>query len=300
LHEIPAAVGTVHGVALSVSAINRYPVKSCRGEGMSHAVVEPWGLSGDRRWMLVDAAGDQVTAREVHRMLLIEPHVTPHGLSIAAPDLPVLNVPFPDGRSRIDCRVHGKPIDGALAGPDAHAWFAKATGVDVRLVYLDDPTQRPTNPAYTDPGDRVSLADGYPLLLTCEASLDALNDFIAERSSGDSAPLPMTRFRPSVVVRNAEAWAEDDWRRIRVGEAEFRVVKGCDRCVLTTIDPWTAQRGAEPIATLARRRAWDGKTWFGVFLVPDTPGVRITLDDVVEALDAAAPGGGPLRSGVTS
>ena len=130
--------------------------------------------------------------------------------------------------------------------------------------------------------------------------MDALNDCIAERSSGDTGPLPMTRFRPTVVVRNAEAWAEDDWRRIRLGEAEFRVVKGCDRCVLTTIDTWTARRGAEPIATLARRRAWDGKTWFGVFLVPDTPGVEIALDDEVEVLNAVAPGGGPLRSGVAS
>jgi uncharacterized protein len=285
---------------MSVSAINRYPVKSCRGEAMSQAVVEPWGLSGDRRWMLVDVAGDQVTAREVHRMLLIAPQIVPGGLAITAPDLPVLSVPVPDGRSRIDCRVHGKPIDGALAGRDADAWFTKATGVDVRLVYLDDPTQRPTNPAFTEPEDRVSLADGYPLLLTCETSLDALNGYLAEGGFAAVGPLPMTRFRPSVVVHGTEPWAEDDWRRIRVGEAEFRVVKGCDRCVMTTIDPWTAEGGKEPIATLARHRAWDGKTWFGVFLVPETPGARVALGDDIDVLAAVAPGGGPLRAAVNS
>jgi uncharacterized protein YcbX len=250
--------------------------------------------------MLVDEAGDQVTAREVHRMLLIVPQLGEAGLSITAPDLPTLTVPFPDGRARLDCRVHGKPIDGALAGPEADAWFAKATGVDVRLVYLDDPTQRPTSPAFTRPDDRVSLADGYPLLLTCEASLDALNDYIADGPRAAAAPLPMRRFRPSIVVHGTTPWAEDDWRRIRLGDAEFRVVKGCDRCVMTTVDPWTAEGGKEPIATLARHRAWDGKTWFGVFLVPDSPGARIAIDDEVEVLEAVAPGNGPLRSAVNS
>lgn len=279
--------------------MNRYPVKSCRGEALSTATVEPWGLQGDRRWMLIDEAGDQVTAREIHRMVLIEPRIHMDGLSITAPDLPVLDVPIPDGRNRIDCRVHGKPIDAALAGTEADAWFGKATGTDVRLVYLDDPTQRPTNPDFTTPDDRVSLADGYPLLLTNEASLDALNDRIAEGrlpDNADSGPLPMRRFRPSIVVHGADPWVEDDWRTVRVGAARFRVVKGCDRCVMTTIDPWTAAGGKEPIATLARHRAWDGKTWFGIFLVPDTPGARIAVGDDVEVLAAVEPGGGPLRA----
>jgi uncharacterized protein len=283
---------------MSVTAINRYPVKSCRGQALSSATVEPWGLQGDRRWMLVDAAGDQVTARESHRMLLIEPRIAAAGLSVTAPELPVLDVPLPNGRDRIDCRVHGKPIDAALAGADAHTWFAKATGADVRLVYLDDPTQRPTNPLFTTPDDRVSLADGYPLLLSNEASLNALNDHIAEGPLADDGPLPMVRFRPSIVVRGADPWTEDDWRAIRVGGARFRVVKGCDRCVLTTLDPWTGAGGKEPIATLARHRAWDGKTWFGMFLVPDTPGARIAVGDDVEVLAAVTPGGGPLRAAV--
>ena len=138
-------------------------------------------------------------------------------------------------------------------------------------MYLDDPTRRPTNPAYSLDGDRVSFADGYPLLLTSEESLDALNDWIAEGPRAAEGPVPMRRFRPSVVVSGAPAWAEDGWRRLRIGPVTFRAVKGCDRCVLTTVDPDTAAKGHEPLFALARHRRWDGKIWFGVNLIPDAP-----------------------------
>ncbi|HZZ53760.1 MAG TPA: MOSC domain-containing protein, partial [Trebonia sp.] len=99
----------------------------------------------------------------------------------------------------------------------------------------------------------------------------ALNDWILEGPRFAEGPLPMTRFRPSVVVAGAPAWAEDGWRRLRIGEVTFRVAKGCDRCVLTTVDPDTAVKGKEPLVTLARHRRWDGKVWFGVNLIPDAP-----------------------------
>ena len=108
-------------------------------------------------------------------------------------------------------------------------------------------------------------------------------------------PLPMTRFRPNVVVSGVEPWAEDDWRRIRIGDAVFRAVKGCARCVLTTIDPDTADREKEPIASLAKVRRWDGATWFGINLVPDTHGVTIRVGDEFEVLESVPPGAGPIR-----
>jgi uncharacterized protein YcbX len=105
----------------------------------------------------------------------------------------------------------------------------------------------------------------------------------------------MTRFRPNVVVSGTTPFAEDGWRRIRIGAAEFRAVKGCDRCVMTMTDPDTAARGKEPIATLARHRQWDGATWFGMNLVPDTPGVTISLGDPVEVLESVEAPNGPPR-----
>ena len=241
---------------LTLRAINRFPVKSCRGQSLDEATVEPWGLAGDRRWMLVDDNGVQVTAREVPPLVLVRP---------------------------------------VLRDPAAHAWFGRVVGRPVRLVYLDDPLRRAPDPRFAAPDDRVSLADGYPLLLTTTASLDALNDLIAAGPRSEEGPVPMTRFRPNVVVDGAGPWAEDGWRRVRIGRATFRAVEGCERCVFTTINPDTAAKGKEPIATLARHRRWDGATWFGMNLIPDTPGARIAVGDEVEVLAAAAAADGPPR-----
>jgi uncharacterized protein len=169
-------------------------------------------------------------------------------------------------------------------------------GEPVRLVYLDDPMRRRPNPAYSREGDRVSFADGYPLLLTGEGSLRELNDLIAAGPLAAEGPLPMRRFRPNVVVAGAPPWAEDGWRLLRIGDVVFRAVKGCDRCVLTTIDPDTAVKGKEPIATLARCRRWDGKVWFGVNLIPDSPGRTgaIRVGDPVQVLEQSD-ADGPLR-----
>lgn len=280
---------------MQLTEIRRYPVKSCRGESLSEAVVEPWGLAGDRRWMLVDPDGAALTAREVNELVLVQPELMPGGLRVVAAGTPgPLDVRAPRG-ARVPVTLFGSTFEATPAADEAHAWFTRLLGRDARLVWLDDPTRRPTSADWSEPGDRVSLADGFPLLVTTEESLTALNDELLARTQGAEEPMTMTRFRPNVVVTGAAAWAEDDWRRVRVGDAVLRAVKGCARCVLTTVDPDTAQRGREPIATLARIRRYDSATWFGVNLVPDTPGVTIRVGDPVEVLDVVAPGAGPIR-----
>lgn len=279
-----------------MTSLARYPVKSCRGQQLAAATLEPWGLAGDRRWMVVDDAGAAITAREVHRLLLVRPELTEGGLHLSAPGLPALDVATAEATDRVVVDVWGSRVPAVAAAAAAHAWFSEVVGRSARLVYLDDPRARPTNPTRTRPDDRVSFADGYPLLLTTQESLDALNERIAEGRHAAEGPLPMTRFRPSVVVQGAPAWAEDDWRVIRISGVTFRAVKGCDRCVLTMLDPQTAAKGMEPIATLARYRRWDRKTWFGINLVPDTHERRgMRVGDEIEIISAVAPGDGPLR-----
>ncbi len=269
---------------ITLTDIYRYPVKSCRGERLTEATVEPWGLAGDRRFMLVDDDDAVVTAREHPRLVLARPRVESGALRAEAPDIAPLVVRVPDGSDLIVVTIWRSRLRAALVSPEADAWFSKVAGMSVRLVYLDDPTRRRPNPAYSRDCDRVSFADGYPLILATRESLDAVNGWIAEGPLAQEGPLPMRRFRPSVVVSGAPAWAEDGWRRLRIGAATFRVVKSCDRCVLTTIDPDTAAKGKEPIATLARYRRWDGKTWFAVNLIPDDLG-PINVGDEVEVLD---------------
>ena len=160
--------------------------------------------------------------------------------------------------------------------------MSAALSASVRLVWLDDPTRRTVDPGYAHEGDTVTFADGFPLLLTSVASLDALNDLIVESGSPEG-PAPMTRFRPNVVVSGAPPWAEDRWTggRIRVGDVTFRVPKPCARCVVTTTDQETGERGQEPLATLGKHRNIDGNLLFGVNLIPDHPG-RIAVGDRVE------------------
>lgn len=268
-----------------LTGINRYPIKSCRGRAVVAAMVEPWGLAGDRRWMLIDDQGHVVTARKYPQLVLVTPELQAGGLLVRAPSTDPLLVLTPDGRALTDVRVWSSELVAALASDHAHAWFSKLAGSPVRLVYLDDPTRRRPNPAYSRDEDRVSFADGYPLLLATEESLTALNDLIAEGPRADEGPVPMTRFRPNVVVAGAPAWAEDGWRVVRIGTASFRAVRACNRCVFTTIDPGTGSKSKEPLTTLARHRRWDGKTWFAINLIPDSPGETLHVGDGIEVVE---------------
>lgn len=281
---------------MTLQSMNRFPVKSCRGQSLQQATVEPWGLAGDRRWMVVAEDGVCVTARERPRLLLVTTELRDDGgLQLGGPDLPSLSVDVPDPTETVEVKVFTNPVVGVAAAAEAHAWFSKLAGEPVRLVYLHDPTGRHPNPRLTRPTDLVSFADAYPLLAANTASLTAVNDWIAEGPRAHEGPLPVIRFRPNLVIEGAPAWDEDGWRRLRIGEALFRAVKGCDRCAITLTDPETAVRGKEPIATLSRHRKWDGATWFGTQLVPDNPGVTISVGDEVEILEAVPAPDGPPR-----
>jgi uncharacterized protein len=282
---LSSAPGSVARVG-ELTAIYRYPIKSCRGHQVSTAVVEPWGLAGDRRWMLVDALGEAVTARKVPRSLLVHPEPTESGLLVRAPGADPLAVTTPTTGETRRVTVFGNPLPAVEADDGASDWFSAVLDIPTTLVYLNDATRRRPKPDYSRPTDRVSFADGFPLLLATEESLAELNRLMLSESAHPGQPLSMTRFRPSVVVNGAPAWAEDRWRRLRIGDAVFRAVKGCDRCVLTTIDPDTGERGHEPLRILAKHRRWAGKVWFGVNLIPDTPGVSIRAGDPVEILEA--------------
>jgi uncharacterized protein YcbX len=170
------------------------------------------------------------------------------------------------------------------------AWLGGVLGVACRLVYLADAEARAVNPEFGAPGDVVSFADGYPLLLCSAASLAALN-------AGLAVPVPMLRFRPNLVVEGAAAWAEYDWARVRIGGVVFRAVKPCDRCVVTTIDPETGLQPDpdEPLRTLKMfRRDARGRVLFGQNLVPDGGGI-VRVGDAVEVLTEA---GAPPRAAV--
>lgn len=273
---------------IRVAGLFLHPVKSTAVRPVRAARVTYAGLLGDRRWMVVDAEGDLLSAREEPRLFTIvadTPQTDPSVRSAlvlsqspsAATGLTSLHVDEPGGRA-VDVTLHGNPLRAVPADASATAWVREALGRhDVTLVWCDDPTRRTLNPDHSRPGDHTALADGYPLTLASEASLRRLNDWVAETSTERGEPLPdplpVTRFRPNVVVDgDIEPFAEDGWSGVRIGDVAFRLPKGVDRCVMTTIDASSLHRRHEPIRTLARHRRRDGKTWFAVHLIPDGEG----------------------------
>lgn len=269
---------------MRLSRLRRYPVKSCRGEDLQACEVEPWGLLGDRRWMVVDPSGDVVTAREENRLVLVDPAITEDGLRLRSPGIEDLLVVRPEQGALAEVEIWNDRVLARVADDSAHDWFSRLLDRPVRLVYLDDPRRRPVDPRYSESGDVVSFADGFPLLVVTEKSLDQLNTWIAAGPRPEDGPLPMIRFRPSLVINGAEPFAEDSWRRIRVGDTVFRVVKPCARCVLTTVDPDTAVRTKEPLVSLARHRKIGGKLLFAMNAIPEPPYGVVRVGDPVEVL----------------
>ncbi|PWI05849.1 MOSC domain-containing protein [Streptomyces sp. NWU339] len=273
------------GTAL-LHSIHVHPVKAFRSLSLREVSVEPWGPAGDRRWMLIDDGGRVVTQRGHPRLALAAADLLPGGgLRLSAPGTDPVTVPVPPSGRTERVRIFRDDIEVVPAADDAvHAWCSAFLGIGVRLVHLDDPaTRRPVDPEFALPGETVSLADGYPLLLTTTASLDALNVLVAEGDHAGEGPLPMSRFRPNIVVGGTTAWAEDTWSRITVGEVVFRVAKPSGRCVVTTTDQRTAERGREPLHSLGRHRRLDDKLVFGQNLVPLSPGT-IRVGDRVTVL----------------
>lgn len=290
---------------LVVSSLHRYPVKSCGGQDLDEARVEPLGLAGDHRWMVATATGLMVSARECPALLAVGVDLGPDGaVTLRAPGREPFTVAVPDPAPTEDQRpvdLWGTATSGTDAGTAASEWLGDlldAAPGELLLLHLDDPARRPVDPRYADADDRVNFADGFPLHLTTDRSLTALNHLIDDGPRADEGPLPMSRFRPNLVVSGAEAWEEDTWRRIRVGTGddavEFRMPKGCARCVMTATDPASGELGREPLATLVRHRRWDGKSWFGMNLIPDAPGT-VRIGDPVEVLEVDDSGGGPPR-----
>src|SRR5689334_13307200 len=232
----------------TVASLHVYPIKSCRGLDLTAVRFDELGPAYDRRFMVVDAEGRFLAQRALPKMALIAPKLGPTALIVAAPDMPQLKVAMSQrDAKRIEVQVwrHRGPAEDC--GESAADWFSSFLGQPCRLVRWADDQLREVNPKYARSPAATAFSDGYPVLLLSEASLADLNGRLQQR-------LPMNRFRPNLVVRDCDAFAEDGWRKIRVGEIELDVVKPCGRCSTTTVDQLTGVAGKEPLATLASYR----------------------------------------------
>ncbi len=265
---------------ITLSGLHIYPIKSAAGTSLTQAKVASRGLQHDRRWMVVDAKGRFMSQRKHPRMALIWVTLGEQ-MQLEAPNQPPLVLPpIPDTKTEVAVEVWGDLCKAELMGPAAADWLSRFLEVPCQLVYMPEQAQRATAHGKLGADKLVSFADAYPFLLISEASLADLNQRLDK-------PVPMNRFRPNLVVSGCDAYAEDTWTQIRIGEVMFRVEKGCDRCSIPGVDQATGVATQEPLPTLATYRRWQGKIWFGQNLVQENLG-EVRVGDPVEILAKAA------------
>jgi uncharacterized protein YcbX len=258
---------------LTLAGITLYPVKSVAGVPVDTAEVQPAGLAGDRRWMLVGPDGRFVTGRQLPELVRIRLEVAPDG-TLTLPDGRTVS-PVASARAR-RVTIWRDSVAALEPDPQASAWFSEQLGRPLQLVCGDPAEPRPVRGPGAVADDVVSFADGYPVLLISEASL-------ADLSARVGRPIEMARFRPNLVVAGGTAFQEDGWSQVQIGAVRFAVAKTCTRCVFTTVDPVTGERSAdgEPLTTLkSYRRSGEGVI-FGMNLIPRGFGAVRVGDSVV-------------------
>lgn len=274
-------------IDLTISEINIYPIKSLGGISLQKSVIEARGLQHDRRWMLVDEKGKFFTQREFPVMATLKTELETDSLKVTAKNGNSVLIPFSENKNgeEKNVSVWESRVKARVAESSINEWFSEVLQTNCQLVQMNENSKRIVSPFYAvrKYQDEVSFADAYPLLLIGENSLKDLNTKLEN-------PIPMNRFRPSLVVKNSEAFAEDNWKKIKIGENIYHIVKSCARCVITTINQETGiSDGKEPLKTLAAYRQFkhEGKSKinFGQYLIPENTGAEINLGDKVKIVE---------------
>ena len=248
---------------ITLTSLIYYPIKACSGFEVDSANVERMGLQHDRRMMVATPGGEFLTQREFPRLAWVTPKLKDGLLELSAPNYDSLQLGIQTSGTPIPVNIwKSKNVHAIDQGNEAAVWFSDWLGRDVRLVHIADGYKRLVSNDYSvNPDDHTGFADGYPLVLSSEESLKDLNSRL-------ETPVPMNRFRPNLVVKGCQPFAEDTWNRIRVGDVELAVVKPCARCVVTTIDKNTLERNKEPLKTLGKYRKHKLGAIFGQNAIP--------------------------------
>lgn len=246
---------------LTLSEIWIYPVKSLGGIRLSSSKVMEKGLLYDRRFMLVDESGKFMTQRVYPKMALFKLSIADNTLTVhhQHDTLTIPVVPKPK-EAAASVQIWENIVQAHEVDTAYSTWFTERLGIKCKLVFFPEEYERPVDPAYKVNDEQVSLADAYPFLIIGQSSLDDLNARLKE-------PVPMNRFRPNLVFTGGDPFEEDHWRNFQIGSNGFIAVKPCARCVLTTVNQDTAEKGVEPLKTLASYRTRNSKVYFGQNLV---------------------------------
>ncbi|MBE0469198.1 MAG: MOSC domain-containing protein [Methyloprofundus sp.] len=262
-----------------LSAIFIYPIKSVTGIQVNAWEVTETGLKYDRQWMLIDSQQQFLSQRHTPKMTLIKTQIKGQQLIVSAPEQKDLTLSLEPAQNlqTVTATVWDDQCTAQLIGSEADQWFSDFLQIPCRLVHQAKTSIRTVNQKYALANDQTAFSDGFPFLITSEASLALLNQQMG-------LDLSMQRFRPNLVIADCASYAEDTWRKISIGTVNFRLPKPCSRCSVPQIDPETAINNKEPLRTLSRTRKWQSKVYFGQNALHDQQG-QLQINDLVNIIE---------------
>ncbi|XP_059153513.1 mitochondrial amidoxime-reducing component 1-like [Physella acuta] len=280
----------------TVDSLYMYPVKSCGAVSLSQAQCTPVGLSSfgvsDRQWMILDEAGRVVTMKEEPRLTLVTCHSEGNDLVLRAPGLDDLHLdkrPDLQAPTLLQYRRCKEKITVVYCGQGAEQWISSYLRRPATLVFscpelgVRDVYRRSRHwPNTARDGDVTIFAYLTSYLLTTTKSLDHVNSQVSGHVSS-------VNFRPNIVINNSEPFDEDNWAAVKIGHVTlFHAVEPCRRCLITTIEPTTAEfsEDRQPLALLKTfrcRQPYGAAPIFGLYVSLDVAG-SIQVGDPVYVL----------------
>lgn len=264
---------------MQITQLYIYPVKSLGGKRLEESDVSDRGLALDRRWLLVDHENVFITQRKYPELSRFQPSIQEGKLTITDKQSG-RSVTLPEigsGVEREPVRVWDDIFPAVEVQREVSDWFSELLKMPVRLMYQPDESHRKVNKKYAVSGDEiVSAADGYPVLMISESSLEELNDRMELK-------VEMSRFRPNIVISGIAAHEEDQLGEVAIGTAVLKGVKPCGRCLMVDRDAETGQVSGEVLKTLSAYRKAGNSVNFGQNLLVIKEG-KIKVGDEVFTL----------------
>jgi len=216
---------------------------------VSEAAVTELGLQYDRNWMLVGEKGQPITQRTHPQLARVGTAITGSWLEVTIPDVAELSLPLQRDPSaeEVPTELWKKAGSGLLVSTIADRHFSDYLQKDVRLLRVEQARTIRPECQVDGASTHTGFADSFPMLVTTEASLADLNTRL-------DSPVDMSRFRANIVVGGTdEAYAEDYWRSIIIGNMSAHVVRACARCPVPNIDQSVGELPRERPVTAALR-----------------------------------------------
>lgn len=262
---------------ITISELYIYPIKSLGGIQLKEVRLTDRGFEHDRRWMLVDANNRFITQREHASMALLQTAMASNGIEVYHKDNQGEKIVIPflaDSTEKLAVTIFTDTCQAIIVSNEINQWFSRYLQTPCKLVYMPDDSLRKVDENFAkEPKNITAFSDGYPILMISKESLADLNSRLEE-------PLSVNRFRPNLVIEGGLPYEEDSMEHFIINDLSFYGVKPCARCMITTINQQTTEKGKEPLKTLATYRMKNNKIYFGQNVIAESIGQLKTGDQL--------------------